>query len=174
VRTKQGSEGGFTLIELIMVIVILGILAAFAAPRFSDLSSEANEAVLEGLGSAMLGGARLVYAKAVIQNVQAEANATVDLDGDGTDDTRTVFGYPRGDRFADGIANAVELGNDWAYGHVGGAVGTALHVTRSALAGFSGPTNNNINITKTNCYLTYTPPTTFGLSPVITYRTTGC
>lgn len=162
---------GFTLIELIIVIVILGILAVVAAPRFINLSSDSNVAVLEGVGSAMLGGANLVYAKAIIQNVEAEAIGNLDLDGDGIEDISTVFGYPSGNRTT-GIANAVDLGDDWAYSDI--FPGSALHVARSSLAGFSGISNNNIPITKTKCYLTYRPPSSAGDPPTITFVTDGC
>ncbi len=46
---KKNRQQGFTLIELIMVIVILGIVAASAVPKFANLSSDARILVLEGL-----------------------------------------------------------------------------------------------------------------------------
>lgn len=47
------QESGFTLIELVMVIAVLGVLAATAIPRFVDLSAEAETAALNGVAGAM-------------------------------------------------------------------------------------------------------------------------
>jgi MSHA pilin protein MshA len=55
------SEGGFTLIELVVVIVILGILAATAVPKFIDLSGEADQAAVRGVASALGSAAAINY-----------------------------------------------------------------------------------------------------------------
>jgi MSHA pilin protein MshA len=99
--TKEGfimrKQSGFTLIELIIVIVILGILAVTAAPRFIDLQSDAKAATLEGVKAALQGGSQLVYAKAAIQGKQNEASSTVTITGVGN--VATVFGYPDAESF---------------------------------------------------------------------------
>jgi prepilin-type N-terminal cleavage/methylation domain-containing protein len=53
---------GFTLIELIIVIVLLGVLSAFALPRFADLSSNAEDAVVEGFVGAIRSARSVHYA----------------------------------------------------------------------------------------------------------------
>ncbi|HDV5579764.1 TPA: type II secretion system protein, partial [Vibrio cholerae] len=57
-------QGGFTLIELVVVIVILGILAVTAAPRFLNLQGDAREASLEGLRGAVAGAMGISYGRA--------------------------------------------------------------------------------------------------------------
>jgi len=58
----RNSQGGFTLIELVIVIVILGILAAVAVPRFIDLSNEADQAAVAGVAGSLSSGSAINYA----------------------------------------------------------------------------------------------------------------
>jgi len=70
------QQQGFTLIELIIVIVILGILAVTAAPRFIDIQSDARKETMQGVKAALQGASQLVYAKAAIAGVQNQATNT--------------------------------------------------------------------------------------------------
>jgi MSHA pilin protein MshA len=101
------KQQGFTLIELVMVIVILGILAATALPKFVDMSKSARISTLNGLQGALQGAKSLVKAGYMINPA-----ATVTL-SDGTTTVAVVttsgatLGLPTAT--AAGIGNAVEF-----------------------------------------------------------------
>lgn len=59
----RGKEAGFTFIEIIVVLVIIGIIAAIAVPKFVDLTGDAETAAAEGTLGAMQSATSLAFAK---------------------------------------------------------------------------------------------------------------
>ncbi|AZQ85767.1 prepilin-type N-terminal cleavage/methylation domain-containing protein [Colwellia sp. Arc7-635] len=73
------AQKGFTLIELVVVIVILGILAATAAPKFIDLTGDAKAAVMRGVETSMVSAVSVIHAKAIIDG-KTSGDQTVEVD----------------------------------------------------------------------------------------------
>jgi MSHA pilin protein MshA len=99
---KNNKQAGFTLIELIMVIVILGVLSAFALPRFADLGGEARIASINGLAGAIKAAANIAHAQQLADGGAVTASVILD----GTTITMAA-GYPTADD--DGIRKAAQI-----------------------------------------------------------------
>jgi len=69
IRSGIRDQRGFTLIEIIMVIVLLGIIAAIAIPKYIDLRTEAADATASGIVGAIVSSASIGYADVVTRNV---------------------------------------------------------------------------------------------------------
>jgi len=77
---KLNKSKGFTLIELVVVIVILGILAATAAPKFIDLTGDAKKSAMEGVQGSIESAVSIMHAKALVNNA-ASGSTTIEIDG---------------------------------------------------------------------------------------------
>ncbi|GBO85983.1 type II secretion system protein [Marinobacter salsuginis] len=102
------KEKGFTLIELVMVIVILGILAAFALPRFADLSGEAESASVQGAQGAVRSASSIVRSAFLAgQGVDdGSGNISVTLEGE-------AIAITNGYADASDIADAAQISNEF-------------------------------------------------------------
>jgi MSHA pilin protein MshA len=143
----KSQVSGFTLIELVVVITILGILAAFAVPKFIALDSQARIATINGLAGSVKSAASLARG----MSMATGNTATVTMEGSAVN---LVNSYP--DSTAAGIPMAVNASaSDFTY-TPGAASGTWAKV------GAPG-----------TCTVTYTPAPVGGV-PTVATNTTGC
>lgn len=75
---RLGNQKGFTLIELVIIILVLGILAATALPKFYDMSAQAKVAAEKGVVGGVRGGIAIVYASNLLNG---STNFPADLGG---------------------------------------------------------------------------------------------
>ena len=104
------KQKGFTLIELVVVIVILGVLAAVALPRFMNATEDAHSAAVKGTGGALAAGVALVRSQWELNRVKglASPNTNVAGFGDGSVDVNSS-GWPVGTSTSASAAACVEV-----------------------------------------------------------------
>ncbi len=148
----RNRQSGFTLIELVVVITILGILAAFAIPRFTQLDSQARIAAVTSLGGSLQSAAALAHAQYLASGT---APATVTMDGQSITLTN---GYPSAT--AAGIVNTLQDTSGFT---------TVVGATSVTFEKNGAPT-------LLTCSVTYTASTGLGVPAVVTLpvATAGC
>ena len=141
---KIKNQSGFTLIELIIVIIILGILSASAVPKLLNLQSDARKSSLKALRGAMTSASNMIYLKSVVLGIADQETPTKDVDG-----IQVKYGYPK--QTMGGIGNSVSgLDNEWTI--IEGS-------SNGLLVGFKTDALNFLDrlkeIHRSNCFITY-------------------
>ncbi len=144
------AQKGFTLIELVVVITILGILAAFAFPRFAALEVEARVAATEGLAGSIRAASALAHSLSIVQGLAG--GAPVDMEG---------VAVTMADRYPAALAVGITAALQDITGFTAGyAAGVATYETNGSPA--------------TTCTVLYTASATAGAAPTIDVDVSAC
>lgn len=124
------NQRGFTLVELVIIIVILGILAAVAIPKYQDLSSEAREAAARSSLGSLRSGITIFYANAAVTTGTATWPTLTELSTVGDVMEQSIPKNPyqtdanAPDSIVTGVTKGVTVGTrgGWAYNETTGEI----------------------------------------------------
>ena len=165
------NNGGFTLIELIVVIVILGILAVTAAPKFIDLQSDARLATLNGMKAAINSAVSLTYGKSLVLGKEKADEGSITINGS---PVTVCYGYP--------CAAATEIQKVLDIGVFDACSGNSTSGNSTSARDWcytgGGDSESSIKIFVANgyssgskCYVEYKQPDASGKAPTVTLPT---
>ena len=167
---KPSNQQGFTLIELIVVIVILGILAVSAAPKFMSFTSDARGATVEGLKGSLKTAMQLTYGKSVVGGTETAATGTADT-------IATVYGYPAATKAAldaaAGVTSATDGSSEYTVIVNTTPTPNIVYYYPSSLYNATTPLTAS-TVEAGNCYVKYTAAANATTAAITTAVITGC
>lgn len=142
----RSQQHGFTLIELVVVVVILGILAAFAVPKFMGMEDQARVSAMQAMSGSLQSAASMAHGVAETTGATG-ATGTITVNGAAVN---MVYGYPA----------ATTTG-----------IGALLQSTTGYKLTGAGPLTISVNGAPTaNCAVTYAAATSAAVAPVVAYK----
>lgn len=165
------KQKGFTLIELVIVIVILGILSVTAATKFINLQRDARISALQGLKGEMTGAVNQLHPKAILAGIDTQVSAAITIEGD---TIAIVYGYPKADAantwnhlmnqtFVDSQFHP-EIPSDWYFHNNNNNTGLSyirfMHKSKKK--------------SSDDCYVKYTEAKDENTLPIFEFVSTGC